>query len=438
MTDSPASCSETPTGDSVSLRRELDRLRRENELLRTIGRGGAHGLDTEALAHLIMDTLAGLVPYDAAGLYFLNPHDGTISWETLRGYNFNKLHLVREKLDYGIMGWALEHHEALFIGDVRADPRYFNARDRTKSEMVVPIELDGGVIGFFNLESNQANSYCEDDLSMMQVFANQIARTVEYTVLREEREDRKRVKAELGVARTIQQLLFPARPVRLPDLEIAGVNLTSREVGGDCYDYFKVTDEDYGLVIADVSGKGVPASLLMTSFRSGIRLLAQHRTDITGIMTCLNDHLEETTEAETFVTACYGVYNRGDHSFSFVNAGHNPPLLLRASTGKVESLIDGGILLGSFPNQDFDLGRVELEPGDILLFFTDGLSEAMPQGGDEYGSERIAESLKRHAALNPPELIEALLMDLRKFLSVKATEQRFDDDLTLQALKRLE
>ncbi len=426
------------SSQNALLQRENTRLKRENELLRTIGLGGVHGLDTEALAHLIMDTLLGLVPYDAAGLYFLNPHDGTISWETLRGYKIHKMHLVREKLDEGIMAWSLKNQEAVLIPDVHLDDRYFNVRDRTKSELVVPIELDGRVIGFFNLESDEVNSYGEEDLRLMLVFASQVAHTVEYTVLREEREDRKRVKAELGVARSIQQMLFPDNPVRLPDLEIPGRNLTSRDVGGDCFDHFKLTSEDYGLVIADVAGKGVPASLLMTSFRSGVRLLAQHRADVTGIMSCLNDHLEEITDAEAFVTACYGVYNREDHSFSYVNAGHNPPLHFRRSSCSIHELNDGGIILGSFANQSYDLGRLHLEAGDCLLFFTDGLNEALSKAGEEYGTNRIETSLKRHSELNPEQLVEALLEDLRRFLESPKERLHFDDDLTVLVLKRMQ
>jgi phosphoserine phosphatase RsbU/P len=437
MSENSAVHADRHTREGATLQRELQRIKRENGLLRAIGMGGVHGLNTESLAHLIMDTLLGLIPYDAAGLYFLNPHDGTISWETLRGYDINKLHLVREKLDYGIMGWALAKREVVLLADVSMDERYFNARDRTKSELVVPIELDERVIGFFNLESDSLNSYSEDDMQLMQVFASQVARTVEYTVLREEREDRKRVKAELGVARSIQQMLFPSRPVCLPDLEIAGRNLTSREVGGDCYDHFELTDEDYGLVIADVAGKGVPASLLMTSFRSGVRLLAQHRTDITGIMSCLNDHLEEITDAEAFVTACYGVYNRLDHSLSYVNAGHNPPLLYRSASGAIVELDEGGILLGSFAKQAYELGRVDLEPGDSLLFFTDGLNEALSESGEEYGSKRIAASLSKFSELDPPELVEALLEDLRIYLKLPKDRMHFDDDLTLLVLKRM-
>lgn len=411
------------------------RMRRENRLLREIGRRLGDDLSTESLAMLVMDTLSGVIPFDAAGLYFTNAKTGTIRWETLRGYATDKLHLVRHKLDYGLMGWVREHRSSVIVEDVAADDRYFNARESTRSELVTPILLGGRVIGFFNLESDRPSTYGEHDRALLEVFASQIAQTVERTLLQADRRERRRVQEELRVARSIQQSLLPVRPLELPDLLTSGVNLTSEAVGGDYYDHFAITDADIGLVIADVAGKGIPASLIMASFRTGLRLLAQHRSDVVGIMEWLNNHLEEVTDPDTFVTACYGVYNRRSGRFSYVNAGHNPPVLRRAD-GRIERLESGGLILGSFPDARYELGLVDLAPGDMLLFYTDGLNEAQSPAGDEFGLEGIERALLALRDLDPAPLLLALLEELRRHTGLGEGALRFQDDLTMMAVCR--
>jgi len=413
---------------------EPARTLRENRLLREIGRRLGQDLSPESLALLIMDTLGGVVPFDAAGIYFLDPRDGTIRWESLRGYDTDKLHLVRQKLDRGIMGWILKHGQSVIVPDVRVDSRYFNARDRTRSELVTPILHEGRMIGFFNLESDRLGTYGEQERLLMEVLASQVAQTVEHMVLRVDREERRRVLADLKVARSIQRSLLPNRGLRLLDVEVVGLNLPSAEVGGDYFDHFHITPQDIGLVIADVAGKGIAASLIMASVRTGVHILAQHRLDMTGIMGHLNEHLYEVTEADSFVTACYGVYNRESRRLSYVNAGHNPPLLMRARSHAIESLTTGGLLLGAFRGAVYEMGVVELEPGDRLLFHTDGLNEATDRQGMEFGMGRVRRSLSESRWLDAGALVQRLLADLRRHTGMGERATRFQDDLTLMAL----
>lgn len=413
---------------------EPARTLRENRLLREIGRRLGQDLTAESLALLIMDTLGGVVEFDAAGVYFLNPRDATIRWESLRGYDTDKLHLVRQKLDHGIMGWILKHGETVQVPDVRQDPRYFNARDRTLSELVVPILHEDRMIGFFNLESDRLGTYGDQERLLMEVLAGQVAQTVEHTLLRADREERRRVLADLKVARSIQQSLLPKGRLRFHDVDVAGLNLPSAEVGGDYFDHFMITPQDIGLVIADVAGKGIPASLLMATVRTGIRILAAHRLDMTGIMAHLNDHLHEMTEADCFVTAFYGVFHRPSRRLTYVNAGHNPPQLLRRATGALESLDTGGLILGSFRGSRYEMGLVDLLAGDRLLFYTDGLNEALDTAGREFGLEGVRATLAESARLDAGALIQHQLAALRRHTGANERITRFQDDLTLMAL----
>ncbi len=413
---------------------EPARTLRENHLLREIGRRLGTDLGTESLALLIMDTLGGVVDFDAAGIYFLDPRDATIRWESLRGYDTDKLHLVRQKLDRGIMGWIARHKVSVVLPDVRVDPRYFNARDHTLSELVVPILLEDRIIGFFNLESDRIASYGEQEQILMEVLASQVAQTVENTLLRADREERRRVQADLKVARSIQRSLLPKTDLHLHDVEVAGLNLPSTEVGGDYFDHFMITPQDIGLVIADVAGKGIPASLLMASVRTGIHILTQYRLDMAGMLSHLNEHLLEVTAADSFVTVFYAVYHRPSRRLTYVNAGHNPPQLLRRATGALESLETGGLILGAFRDAHYELGFVDLEPGDRLFFYTDGLNETENAGGREFGLEGIAQALRDADRLDARGLLQHELAALRLHAGLHERVTRFPDDLTLMAL----
>jgi sigma-B regulation protein RsbU (phosphoserine phosphatase) len=320
------------------------------------------------------------------------------------------------------------------LPDVRVDPRYFNARDHTLSELVVPILLEDRIIGFFNLESDRIASYGEQEQILMEVLASQVAQTVENTLLRADREERRRVQADLKVARSIQRSLLPKTDLHLHDVEVAGLNLPSTEVGGDYFDHFMITPQDIGLVIADVAGKGIPASLLMASVRTGIHILTQYRLDMAGMLSHLNEHLLEVTAADSFVTVFYAVYHRPSRRLTYVNAGHNPPQLLRRATGALESLETGGLILGAFRDAHYELGFVDLEPGDRLFFYTDGLNETENAGGREFGLEGIAQALREADRLDARGLLQHELAALRLHAGLHERVTRFPDDLTLMAL----
>ncbi len=426
-------------GHSIATLKKLlkvSRAERENRLLKEIGLRLLDDLDPESLAHLIMDALADLMRYDAAGLYFIDATTGTIRWETLRGYATDKLHLVRQKLDRGIMGWVRNQGKPVIVSDVRADDRYFNARDRTLSELVVPIHHDGRMIGFFNLESDQLDSYDEHDRQLLEVFAGQVAQSVEHALQKGLKRDQQRVKAELKVARHIQLSLQPKGPIEADTLSVGGLNLSSHEVGGDYFDHFEISDRDTGIVIADVAGKGVPAGLLMASFRTGLRILAQHRTSICDIMSCLNDHLAEVTDPDTFVTTCYGVYHKPTGRFSYVNAGHNPPLLQRAADNSFERLTEGGMIVGSFEGLDFEMGTVDLAVGDRILFYTDGLNECLNHSGEELGEAGIMQAMRDTKGESLSRALLGIVELARNWSGMKDGSLRFADDLTVMLLVR--
>ncbi|MCB1047022.1 MAG: SpoIIE family protein phosphatase [Calditrichaeota bacterium] len=411
---------------------ELDRSQRENALLREIGQRLGLDLDTERLSHLIMDTLGELIPYDAAGLYLVQ--NERINWETLRGYEMQNLQLVRSKLDKGIMGWVGHNRKSVVVEDVRKDPRYFNARASTRSELVVPILLENELLGFFNLESDRLASYDEEARHLLEVFASQVALAVERARLHGDRLENRRVERELELARSIQQDHFPHHDFVATDLEIAGTSLSCEAVGGDYYDHFALDERRQAVVIADVTGKGIPASLIMTSVHAGFRILIAEGKSLPMIAAQLNNYICSVTEPDVFVTMFFGVYERDTQRFRYVNAGHNPPVV-RHPDGGVDHLISGGIVLGAFEDIGYEQGSFALRAGDSVLFYTDGLSEAQNDQGQEYGLENVRQSFVTHGGVEPPRTLMGLLNDLQHFVGAGEVGPATGDDLTIMVLR---
>ena len=196
------------------------------------------------------------------------------------------------------------------------------------------------------------------------------------------------LQQELEIAQRVQLASLPEALPPTPDLELVGRMLPAREVGGDCYDYFELDDEHIGIVVADVSGKGVPAALFMAIARTLLRALAQRFEGPGPCLTRLNELLLQNNQEELFVTVFYGIFDRRTGRLVYANGGHNPPLMLR--DGRIEiTPRTGGMALAALDGVTYAERSVEICPGDTILFFTDGITEAMAPGGEEYGVDRL-------------------------------------------------
>lgn len=237
--------------------------------------------------------------------------------------------------------------------------------------------------------------------------------------------ERERLEGELGLARQIQARLLPGEAPVLPRTELAGMSLPAREVGGDYYDFLRLPDGRLGLIIADVSGKGIPAALLMSSFRAS--LLSQKLTEGPAeILSRLNGFLHRSVEPGRFVTAFLGLFDLDTGTFLYCNAGHNPPYVLSAN-GTVRTLKEGGLVLGLFRESVYEETEVSLEAGDTLALFTDGVTEAQNAEEELWGEERLLELLQAHQKSPCRRIVGEILSELRRF----AGEEPQSDDITL-------
>lgn len=405
--------------------------RSENDILQRVSSRLTRSLELKDVLQDILDALAELVPYDAAALYILSG-DGaeTLRQVVTRGYDPHRESAVRIKAGTGVVGWVTQHGRGVIVPDVSKDPRYVNARDSTRSEATAPLIAGSRVIGAFNLESERPNAFGERHLRLLEAFANHAAIALQRAQLYEELESKQRIERELSIARTIQHSFQPRTSPVLEGFELAGVNEASEEVSGDYYDFIPITEGHLGLALADVSGKGIPAALIMASFRACLIAEIRNNYAIRTVMAKVNRLLVESVQPGRFVTAFYGVLDVERRRLTYANAGHNPPVLLRA-TGKVEELRATGLILGSFSDTQFKERTIEFHPGDVLLLYTDGLTEAQSPEGEEFGVARV-EGLLRSLHDRPAQAIcSGLLAAVREF----GGRRRMMDDVTLIAVK---
>ncbi|MCE5309122.1 MAG: SpoIIE family protein phosphatase [Acidobacteriales bacterium] len=306
---------------------------------------------------------------------------------------------------------------------------------RLDAQLLLPLSIKDRLLGFIVLGPKKAEApYSRLDLQLLRSVASQTALALENSHLTEavaaEVAKRERLNRELEIAREVQQRLFPQNPPEISGLEYDGYCRPAEGVAGDYYDFFALPDGRLGFAIGDVSGKGVPASLLMASLQASLRGLAINGSnDLAGLMGNLNRLTYDTTAASRYATLLYAEYEPATRQFAYVNAGHNPPLLLRGAD--VVRLTTGGPVIGALPDLTYAQGNLVLEPGDILVGYTDGITEARNPGEEEWGEERLAELTRACAHLSAREMIQRILESVDTFAA--GTPQY--DDMTLVVLK---
>ena len=418
----------------------VDKLRMLLDITKTISRS----LDLDEVLNLVMDTLDSLIPYDAAGIYLVKCSRPLAEWEgapdetcvfhtqAVRGYDIDDLHELNLKMGEGLIGHVAVTGQPYVSDDVRRNPRYINARPRTNSEMVAPIISNNEVIGVFDLESDELNAYSNDDVEILMLLASQVAIIIEKVMLHEQLIEKQRLETQLEIAREVQLQLLPPRDPKLEGFDISAYNFPTEEVSGDYYDWVRIYNDQIGIVIADVSGKGVPAALLMAFLRASLRA-ATHIGYAPHIsMSKVNYLLWESIERNQFVTAFYGILDAPNRTLAYSNAGHNPPLLMNTD-GTAHFEERGGVPLGMFRDSRYYEYFATIEPGQLLVLYTDGVTDAMNQSGEDYGRQRLVEAVRQAQQLSARDLIDSIQQDVMKWTDGRGSH----DDVTFFVVKAL-
>jgi len=266
------------------------------------------------------------------------------------------------------------------------------------------------------------------------LFVVHILSSLKAALERQRQAERERMDLELAMAAQVQKGLFPQKLVPVTGLDYFGICRPAAAVGGDYYDFIPLGPERLGIAVGDISGKGLPASLLMASLQGSLRSWASSTPgDEARTIEQVNRQLCALTESARFATLFWGVYDAGRRELAYVNAGHNPPMLFRRADGFIlttQRLTIGGTVLGMFPEAEFRRDVIALEPDDLLVLFSDGIPEA-PSSEVEFGETRLETFLRSNASVPPAELCERVLAEVRSYLG----EQPTPDDLTIVVLK---
>lgn len=411
----------------------VDKLRMLLDITKKISRS----LDLEEVLTLVMDTLDSLIHYDAAGIYLIEAvtENGETQYKfkskAVRGYQISfDMVEPRLKLGEGFIGYTAQTGKPLISPDVYRDPRYFHARERTRSEMVAPIISNDEVIGVFDLESDRINSYDQDDLSVLQLLASQVAIIIEKVQLHEQVVEKNRLQTQLEIARQVQLELLPEADPTVAGFDISAYIFPTEEVSGDYYDWVEMSEDQIGVVVADAVGKGIPAALLMSFLRAALRSSVQVGYAPHVAMGKVGNLLWDSVEANQFITAIYGILDATNRTFVFSNAGHNPPLLIKPN-GEYRFVEYGDLPLGMFQNSQYHQHFIKFDEKQVLVLYTDGITESARENGEEYGQERFAKRVLEGIHLPAKELIDFIRKGVADF-----TERKFlDDDGTLFIVK---
>ena len=258
-----------------------------------------------------------------------------------------------------------------------------------------------------------------EDVALLEILEREIEEA-QATKRRDAKQQR-----EFEEARLIQRGLLPATLPQTPGVKLASSWQPANGVGGDCFDVLTFPSGAVGITIADVAGKGVPAALLMSNLQAAVRAFAQDSAAPASVCASVNRLLCRNMASGRFVTFCYARIDAGSRKLTFANAGHNPPMLVRAN-GNIETLAPGGTVLGVFSESTYEQGEFALAPGDRLVFYTDGITEGRSPAGDEYGEERLFEAARRHRGLAAEEMLAAVLREVEGF-----NQGAYEDDATL-------
>lgn len=278
--------------------------------------------------------------------------------------------------------------------------------------------------------------YTEADIEFLESIVNLSLISIQNSLLFQEYLNKQKIENELKIAREIQLALLPSKIPEIKNYDIAGMNLPALQVGGDYYDIIKLTETKLAIVIADVSGKGTPASLLMANIQSAVhsylKLYDEASFDLAKVTEKINELIYENTSPEKFITFFWGILDSENNTFEYINAGHNPPLLLKQD--EILNLSEGGFIIGILDSGiNYEVGKIKLDKDDLIVFYTDGVTEANNKNEDEFGEERLTNVLKKNKDKSSEDILNQIKASIVEF--TRDTSQY--DDITLIVLKKV-
>jgi len=417
-------------GEIARLRRSVQELSILNDLAQAIG----SSFDPQQIIETIVDRSARAVGAEQATITLVD-RETRVSVGTLVRYIDGADVGEHYHLNQGMLGYMLLHKKPCLCNDPAADTRLqgLDLPGSVRNILGVPLLVKSELIGvLIAYNKGGETGFDPEDQRLLAIIAAQSAQVLETARLLEQEKEAARLREEVRLAEQIQRGLLPEQPPDLPGYEVAARTVAAQVVGGDYYDYVPLDASRSGFCLGDVSGKGLPASLLMANLQATLRGQALQDGPCRQCVRWCNRLLYHSTSPEKFATLFYGVLDVRTHALTYCNAGHERPLFV-PQTGDLRELATGGLPVGMLDDFDYGDDVCILEPGDLVLVYSDGVTDMENPAGEPFGADRLLEILRRDRGRPADELLQAILG------AVQAHAAGTDpfDDVTLLAIRRV-
>ena len=387
-------------------------------------------LDLDPLLERVGQLLRRLIDYQMFTIMLLDEKGEILI--TRYAWRFGYTHAPRRRIPItsGLVGASVREWRVVNVPDVRKDARYLEMNSETRSELIVPLFYKGRVIGILDLEHTRTGYFNEEHERMLTTLAAQIAIAIENARLYQAvRRQERQLEKDIAMAREVQLRLLPAEPPAHTNVVMAVRFLPARTIGGDLYDFLEYGPNQSAIVLGDVSGKAAPAALFAALVSGIMRSAAIQRVSPAQMLAQLNDSLQERKLDSQYVTMLFALWNDEERVLQVANSGAVQPIVCRGGQSSV--IRAEGFPLGMFPDVTYEEFRIETQPGDAIVFVSDGILDAENAQDEMYGDERLANMLCGHRNLSAGEIAEAILADVSRF---QDGHDRFDDE-TIIVLK---
>jgi sigma-B regulation protein RsbU (phosphoserine phosphatase) len=406
------------------------------EILLSVARDLTSILDLDRLLNRVGNLLQEVIPYEHFSIFLYDKEREELVWRIGIGYSEeSRRWLERFSVSKGLVGRAVRTLSPVLSDDVSLEPDFLPAKtDRGEvphSALVIPLIHQGEAVGAMTLESTRRGDFNEEHEQILSALGSILAIAIVNAGLYETLLSRERkLDNDLQLARQVQLSMLPDEPPEVPGFEIGTAYHPAESLGGDFYDFPRLASNKNGFLIADVSGKGVGAAMIMAASRGAIRAAAQQDEQPVAVLHAANRRLYRDITRNVYVTACYGVLDPTSGTFTYSSAGHFPPVLVREN-GDVAYLQAGGTVIGMFDGTHFEEETIELSSGDLICFYTDGIVDAFDRNEEIYGEERLEKLLLSTHRLPAAEISRLLVDSVEEFSRGRAQH----DDMTVIVLK---
>jgi serine phosphatase RsbU (regulator of sigma subunit) len=416
--------------ENMQLRRAVDELSILNELSAAIGASR----DVQEVIQTIIRRSLKAVRAEQ-GVITLVGEEATDPTRTLVRTMASSGETEAYSPDQNLLGWMHLHKRPLVINDPRGDDRFRGVRwpESVRSIVSVPMIAQSRLIGILTLYNKKRDDagFSGEDQRLLAILAAQSAQIVENARLYQEERKLLEMQQQVRLAFDIQSSLLPSEAPTLPGYELAAITLPAAEVGGDYFDYIRMDDGRLAISVGDVSGKGMPAALLMANVQATLRGQTVNGDGPATSLGNSNRLLCQSTRRGSFVTLFLGFLDAAGHEVRYANAGHNRPYLVRGD-GTVDMLALGGLVAGFMPDHVYGEESRSLSPGDMLVVFSDGVTEAFNEGHEQYGEERLIETIRELRGRPARQVVDGIVDRVKTFAGAHPQS----DDITLLVVRR--